>query len=121
MPTAPRDEAALPIALLYSELHDLSAGDRSEPRRDGSFAVKVIHNRRYWYHQVWVGPKRIQKALGLETPALLEEISRRKHQAEQWRQQNRRRQQVVRSLKAALRTTTDRVAGRVLARLSERG
>lgn len=118
---SPLDEAALPIALLYSELHDLSAIDRNQPRLEGGFAVKVIHNRRYWYHQVWVGRKRVQKALGPETPVLLEEIGRRKKEADQWRRQNRKRQQIVRSLKAALGMTTDPVTGRVMARLSEAG
>ncbi|HMK68047.1 MAG TPA: hypothetical protein VK433_05830, partial [Stellaceae bacterium] len=56
-------EIALPIALLYSELHDLSGGDERKDRREGGFSVKTIKHRRYWYHQIWVGSKRIQKLL----------------------------------------------------------
>lgn len=114
-------ELALPITVLYSELHDLSHADVSDERKVGSFSVKRIGNRKYWYHQTWIGEKRHQKFLGVETPELLENIETWKKQASQWRAQYRRRKQIVRSLKAALRMTTDPLTGKVLARLSEFG
>lgn len=115
------NDVALPIALLYSELHDLSAADADQPRRDGGYSAKRINGRKYWYHQIWVGHDRVQRALGPESPALLEQIAAGRAEAEAWRSQNRKRQQIIRSLKAALNMRTDRVTGRVLARLSELG
>lgn len=115
------DEVALPITLLYSELHDLSAIDADQPRREGSYSVKRINGRNYWYHQIWAGHSRIQKAIGPESPELLAQIKAWKGEAETWRSQKRQRQQMVKSLKAALHMTTDRVTGSVLARLSALG
>jgi hypothetical protein len=120
MPTEP-DQLALPISLLYSELHDLSALDERQKRREGSFSVKRISGHRYWYSQIWVGDRRIQKALGRESEELLGQIEAWRKEAREWRAQNRRRAQLVRSLKAALGMTTDRVTGSVIARLSELG
>src|SRR5690348_2320619 len=111
----------LPVALLYSELNDLAAGDRYQRQHEGSYSVKTIKNKRYWYHQIWVGRHRIQKLVGAETPELLESIRSRKTGAEEWRLQKHRRQQIVRSLKAALRMRIDPVTGRVIVRLSELG
>jgi hypothetical protein len=118
---ASRNDVALPITLLYSELHDLSAADEHRERMEGSFSVKRINDRRYWYHQFWVGHKRVQKAIGLESPEVLDHINAWKTQAKAWRADNRRRAQIVRSLKAALGMTTDLITGRVIARLSELG
>ncbi len=112
------DEVSLPIAALYSELHDLSADD-DEHRREGGYSVKRIRGHRYWYHQIWVGSRRVQKAVGRETPELLEKISVWRAEAERWRAQMRRRKQLVRSLKAALSMTTDPLTGKVIERLSE--
>lgn len=114
-------ELALPITLLYSELHDLTADEAQEERREGSFSLKQIKGRNYWYHQVWIGPNRAQKLLGPESAELLAEIKQWKKEAEQWRLQRARREQMVKSLKAALHMTTDRVTGSVIARLSELG
>ena len=117
----PFDELAPAVALLYSELHDLSAADAREARREGGFAAKTINGRRYWYHQAWVGPARVQKSLGPESRDLLAKIEAWNKEAALWRLQNSRRRQLVRSLKAAARMTTDRLTGKVIARLAELG
>jgi hypothetical protein len=117
----PDDELALPVSLLYSELHDLSATDAGEARREGGFAAKTINGRTYWYHQIWVGPARVQRSLGRESRDLLDKIEGWKKEAALWRLQNGRRRQLVRALKAAARMTTDRLTGKVIARLAELG
>lgn len=115
------DQVALPVALLYAELHDLAVAEEARERREGSFSVKRINDRNYWYHQTWIGRTRHQKFLGPETPELLNQIATWKQEASVWRAQNRRRAQLVRSLKAAMKMSTDALSGKVLARLSELG
>jgi hypothetical protein len=112
---------SLPLATLYAELHDLTALDRPGRRRDGSFSVKTIHGRRYWYSQRWQGRRRIQKSLGPESKALLRQIAAWRAQNAAWREEQRRRRELCRALKGGIGMRVDRVAGRVLAELAERG
>jgi hypothetical protein len=114
-------QLALPITVLYSELHDLTAFDATEPRRPGSYAVKRIKGARYWYHQRWVGRRRIQEAIGPETPELLARIAEARRATEAWRAESARRRQLVRSLKSVLGFSVEPLVGRVLAQLAEAG
>ena len=114
-------QLALPIAVLYSELHDLTAFDATERRGGGGFSVKRVAGRRYWYHQSWSGRRRLQRALGPETPELLERIAAGRVEAGAWRAQQARRRQLVRSLKSALGFSVEPLVGRVLAQLAEAG
>jgi hypothetical protein len=114
-------QLALPIAVLYSELHDLTAFDAAEPRAGGSFAVKRVAGGRYWYHQSWSGRRRLQRALGPETPALIERIATGRAEAAAGRAQQARRRQLVRSLKSALGFSVEPLVGRVLAQLAQAG
>lgn len=117
----PLDELAAAVALLYSELHDLSALDAGARRREGGFAAKTINGRTYWYHQICIGPARVQKSPGRESPEVLDKIAAWNKEAALWRLQNDRRRQLVRSLEAAARMTSDRLTGKVIARLAELG
>src|SRR5262245_10606587 len=76
---------ALPLATLYAELHDLASLDRPGGRREGSFSVKTIQGRRYWYTQRWQGRRRVQKSLGPESTALLRGIARSRSENAAWR------------------------------------
>jgi hypothetical protein len=118
---APWSQAPLPIAVLYSELHELSGADEHRGSRAGGFAAKLINGRRYWYHQRWVGGKRVQKLIGPESPELLLQIDEWRSDAKESRMETQRRSQIVRSLKAALQITTDPISGRIIARLAELG
>jgi hypothetical protein len=113
----------LPLVLttLYAELHDLTAHDAGSERREGGFAAKQIKGRRYWYYQRWVGGRRVQKLVGPDDPATLQHIARWKEESAAWRRERDRRRQLVRSLKAGLRMTTDRLTSRVIKTLSESG
>ena len=88
-------QLALPIAVLYAELHDLTALDTPFERNGGgSFAVKRIKGGRYWYRQHWAGRRRVQQA---------------------------RRRQLVRSLKTALGFSVEPAIGRILTQLAAAG
>jgi hypothetical protein len=115
------EHLTIAVATLYAELHDLTAYDTPFHRRAGSFSVKEIKGRRYWYHQRWVGTKRVQKLIGPEGPEVLKQIEDWKVEAVRWRRERDQRRQLVRSLKSALRMTTDRLSGRVIRQLSEAG
>ena len=71
-----------PIALrtIYAELLDRAASaDFADAfREDGTFVVKAIRGRRYWYFQEPAEVGRRQQYVGPETPALLERITRHK-------------------------------------------
>lgn len=111
----------LAVATLYAELHDLSEADRAGGRREGGFAVKHIAGRNYWYRQVWIGPRRHQKAIGPETPELLTWIAEEREKSALWQQQRKRRREICRAFKAGLSMKIDGLSGRVIARLSDSG
>lgn len=109
------------VATLYAELHDLSETDHAGGRREGGFAAKHIAGRNYWYRQVWIGPRRYQKAIGPETPELLTWIAEEREKSALWQQQRRRRREICRALKAGLSMQVDGLSGRVIARLADKG
>jgi len=111
----------LPVATLYAELHDLSVYDWSSAREKGSFSVKTINGQRYWYHQRWLGKRRLQKLLGRETPQLLAQIETAKKTAALHRQESSRRRELCRALKAGLRMNIEALSGKVIAELAEKG
>jgi hypothetical protein len=61
---------------------------------EGAFTAKTIKGRRYWYFQSGTGDARMQRYVGPETPALLEQIAR--HQT--MRNDERQRRTLVSTL-----------------------
>jgi len=111
----------LQVATLYAELHDLSELDVLQGRNPGSFSVKTINGRRYWYKQHWIGKNvRLQKTIGVETPELLDNIARWKSENAAVRKQKAIRRELCRAIKAALRMTVDAASGRVIAALADK-
>lgn len=64
----------------YAELLDRCANAAFSEAfvEEGSFIVKTVKERRYWYFQTSSGEGRTQKYVGPETPELLERIARHK-------------------------------------------
>jgi len=111
----------LTIATLYAELHDLSEDDRPGQSKEGSYSRKRIGGKDYWYFQKWRGEKRVQKSLGPETAELLAQISSQRIKNKAWRISRRRRQELCRLLRHALRMKADQKIGKVIQQLAEGG
>jgi hypothetical protein len=69
---------ALIVQTTYAELLERCAGaafGEAFPEK-GAFISKTVKGRRYWYFQTRSGGTRVQRYVGPETPALLEQIAR---------------------------------------------
>lgn len=75
MPSRP---LSLPLQTLYADLLEQCANDAFNEAfaEDGTFVVKEIDGRRYWYFQLPAAAAQKQKYVGVETPELLERIER---------------------------------------------
>lgn len=68
------------VQTTYAELLERCAATAFDAAfsEDGSFTVKTIRGRRYWYFQTSTSGGRTQKYVGPESPALLEQIAHHK-------------------------------------------
>src|SRR2546429_299089 len=87
---------SLVVQTTYAELLERSAAVAFSDafQEDGTFTLKTVNGRRYWYFQLGTAAGRVQRYVGPETPELLERIASHK----QARDDERERRTLVSTL-----------------------
>ncbi|MBP2300250.1 GSU2403 family nucleotidyltransferase fold protein [Azospirillum picis] len=114
---------ATPIQATYSEINNRAHDDALVPltRTPGSFHMKTVKGRRYWYQRVVEDGKPRDLSLGPDTPDMAERIERMKADAVVTREALDERRRLVRALNAAGLPAPDALSGRVMAKLADVG
>jgi hypothetical protein len=109
----------LPLQTVYAELVERCGVARmvSDFPAGGSFALKTVRGRGYWYFQEPTGAGRRQRYVGPDAPELRERIERHREAKDDFRE---RRQMVVALQRAGL-PGPDPMTGRVLEALADAG